>query len=102
VVGGEGPFFSPDASAEIRDRYELCLRTGINSGLNDEDRGSFGAAGYCPWYEPIVDLGILFHRPPEEIYECWDKIWLDRTRVILQGRQLAAIDTSEKKPIEGE
>jgi hypothetical protein len=42
----------------------------------------------------------MFHRPPEEIYAGWDKIWLDRTRAILQGRQQAAIDTSEKKTLE--
>jgi hypothetical protein len=42
-----------------------------------------------------VDLAMLFHRPPEEIYAQWDKVWVDRVRVILQGRRLAAVDTSK-------
>lgn len=35
----------------------------------------------------------MFKCAPEDPYEKWDKVWLDRARVILQGRKQAAIDT---------
>jgi hypothetical protein len=84
VGGGERPFFSPDTTAGVRDDYELFLRTG----------GKLGAKTN-PWYEEFIDLGILFHERPEDIHRDWDKVWLDRTRVILQGRRAAGIDTSQ-------
>jgi len=45
---------------------------------------------------------MLFHCAPEDPYEKWDKVWLDRARVILQGRYQASLDTNEKKSIDGE
>ena len=68
----------------IRDDYELHIRT--NGGL-----------GSCPWYEEAIDLAVLFHCAPEDPFEKWDKVWLNRARVILQGRRAAAIDSSKKR-----
>ena len=34
----------------------------------------------------------MFNCAPEDPFEKWDKVWLDRARVILQGRRLAAIE----------
>ena len=48
-----------------------------------------------------IDLALLFHCAPEDPYEKWDKVWLDRARVILQARHLASID-HDKKTIDGE
>ena len=86
--GCQRPFFSSDASVDTRDEYELYLRTG-------------GGLGSCPAYYEAIDLAILFKCAPEDPYTRWDKVWLDRARVILQGRAQAAIDTS-KKAIDGE
>jgi len=55
-----------------------------------------------PWYWEAIDLAVMFHCAPEDPYEKWDKVWLDRARVILQGRQQAAIDTTDKKSLDGD
>jgi hypothetical protein len=51
----------------------------------------------CPDYADIIDLAIMFHRDPREIWEEWDELWIERINIILEGRRLAAVDTSKKK-----
>ena len=86
LVGGcQRAFFSPDAGVDARDDYEIYLRTGV------------GGIGACPWYEEAIDLATVFHCAPEDPFKVWDKVWLDRARVILQARRIAAIDTSRKQ-----
>jgi len=39
----------------------------------------------------------MFHVAPEDPYTKWDKVWLDRARVILYGRRDAELARAEQK-----
>jgi hypothetical protein len=54
----------------------------------------------CPEYVDIIDLALMFKCSPQEIWEQWDELWIERIAVVMEARRLAAVVHDEKK-IEG-
>jgi len=48
----------------------------------------------------VIDLALMFKCNPQEIWEQWDELWIERINVVLQARRLAAVVHEERK-VEG-
>ena len=55
----------------------------------------------CPEYVDVIDLAMMFKCNPQEIWETWDELWIERINVVVEARRLAAIDHSKNKKAEG-
>lgn len=67
------------------DQYELWLR----SPQHPEAR--------YPEYVDVIDLALMFKRNPQEIFEEWDELWIERISLVLEARRLAAVVHDDKK-----
>lgn len=51
----------------------------------------------CPEYVDVIDLALMFKCNPQEIWEQWDELWIERINVVLQARRLATVTHDDKK-----
>jgi hypothetical protein len=45
----------------------------------------------CPDYVDVIDLALMLKCNPQEIWEQWDQLWIERLKVVLEARRLAKI-----------
>jgi len=52
---------------------------------------------HYPEYVDVIDLALMFKRNPQEIFEEWDELWIERISLVLEARRLAAVVHDDKK-----